>query len=73
MIQQSEQMCLIQFYLPEDGVYCAAQEAFSRFRRQEFGSEDRHELVEINLSITWHEQERKICQVSLTLIKGDIK
>lgn len=48
------------FYLPEDGIYCAAQEAFSRFRRQEFRSEDCHELVEIDLSITWHDKERLI-------------
>lgn len=40
------------FYLPEDGIYCAAKEAFPRFRRQEFGSEDRHELIEVDLSIT---------------------
>lgn len=40
------------FYLPEDGVYCAAKEAFPCFRRQEFGSQDGHKLVEINLSIT---------------------
>lgn len=50
----------ITFYLPEDGIYCAAQEAFPRFRRQEFGSEDRHKLVEINLSITWHNKKKRL-------------
>lgn len=41
-------------YLPEDGVYCVAQETFPCFRRQEFGSEDGHEFVEIDLAVTWH-------------------
>lgn len=61
MTQQSSQRGFkrIKFYLPEDGIYCAAQEALPRFRRQEFGSEDRHELVEIDLSITWHNETKK--------------
>lgn len=42
-----------EFYLPEDGIYRAAQESFPRFRRQQFGSQDGHKLVEINLSVTW--------------------
>lgn len=47
MIQRTDS-----FYLPEDGVYCAAKEAFPRLRRQEFRSQDGHKLVEINLSVT---------------------
>lgn len=41
-------------YLPEDGVYCVSQETFPGFRRQQFGSEDGHELVEVDLAVTWH-------------------
>lgn len=48
----------IKFYLPEDAIYRAAQEAISRFRRQQFGSKDRHKLLEIHLSVTWHTRMR---------------
>lgn len=58
----------IRFYLPEDGIYCAAQEAFSCFRWQEFGAEDCHELIEINLSITWHNKKKK----DRLLIAGEV-
>lgn len=54
------------FYLPEDGIYCAAKEAFPCFRRQEFGSEDRHELIEVNLSITW---KKKLIQLASNQLK----
>lgn len=46
------QLCKQVIYLPEDGVYCVSQETFPRFRRQEFGSEDGHELVEVDLAVT---------------------
>lgn len=49
-IKSVVQTCL---YLPEDGVYCVSQETFPRLRRQEFGSEDGHELVEVHLAVTW--------------------
>lgn len=49
---QTDVLERINIYLPEDGVYCAAQEALSRFRRQELGPEDGHELFEVDLSVT---------------------
>lgn len=40
------------FYLPEDAVYCTAQEALPGFRRKEFGSQYCHEFIKVHLSVT---------------------
>lgn len=53
-----------EFYLPENGIYRAAQESFPRFRRQQFGSQDGHKLVEINLSITWQTHIKRVLKRS---------
>lgn len=46
-------------YLPENGVYCVSQETFSRFRRQEFGAENRHKLFKVDLSVTWSQKAKR--------------
>lgn len=55
-IDKTNTLMNIYFYLPEDGIDCAAQEAFSGFRWQELGSQDGHELFEVNLPVTWDEK-----------------
>lgn len=50
-------------HLPEDGVYCVPQEAFSGFRRQELRTENRHELLKIHLPVPWNRINKSIKKI----------